>query len=472
MRRNRLHFNPNLRLSAFICALFLVLCAANSGAAQTVPFDLAGALASAQPGALIDLPAGVYPGLWTIDKAVYLRGVPATDGSLPVLDGQGAGTVLTINAANVIIENLVVRNSGDKLEREDSGIYVHAPDVQILNTQVVNVLFGIQASNASRMILRGNFVGGMELDIARRGDGIRLWESSDCLLENNHVEGVRDAVFYFSHNTIIRDNTFHNNRYGIHTMYTDGIHVEGNILSGNSVGAYLMYSKNVVIEGNTFQENRGPSGYGLALKDVDGAAIQDNYYLDNRVGLFFDNAPSSVDITHTIERNVLAFNDTGVLMMPAIKRNTLRQNTFLDNLEQVGVKGGGSNPGDELGGNSWDGNYWSDYVGYDATGEGVGDIAYHAESLFENIADRQPSLRLFFFSPAQQAIDFAAKAFPVIKPKPKLTDTAPAMDPTLPAAALQSAPIANRMGWLAAGLLAAALAMFVGQVRDWVLGTG
>ncbi|RLT35933.1 MAG: nitrous oxide reductase family maturation protein NosD [Chloroflexi bacterium] len=469
MKFDRRHFSLYLRFSALIGVLCFFLFAATGGA-QTIPFDLSAALAAALPGAVIDVPAGVYAGLWTIDKPLHLRGALAVDGSRPILDGQGAGTVLTINAANVIVENLVVRNSGDKLEREDSGIYVHAADVQILNSQIVNVLFGIQASNAHRLILRGNFIGGMQLDIARRGDGIRLWESNDCLLEDNRVESVRDAVFYFSHNATIRNNIFHNNRYGIHTMFTDGIHVEGNILSDNSVGAYLMSSKNGVIEGNTFQKNRGPSGYGLALKEMDGLTVHDNYYLDNRVGLFFDNSPSSVNITHTVERNVLAFNDIGVLMMPAIKRNILRQNTFLDNLEQVGVKGGGSNPDDELGGNGWDGNFWSDYVGYDAAGEGVGDIAYHAESLFENIADRQPNLRLFFFSPAQQAIDFAAKAFPIIKPKSKLTDQQPQMTPTMPAAILRAEQTPSRIGWLAAGLLLAALAMFGGQIRDWRLG--
>lgn len=458
-----------LRLSAFICVLFLLLVAATS-AAQEKGFDLNAAIAAAQPGAVIDVPAGVYPGQWTIDKAVHLRGRVAADGSLPVLDGEGAGTVLTIHAPGVVVENLIIRNSGDKLEREDSGIVISAPDVQILNSRLENVLFGIQASHAHRLLLRGNFIGGMALDVARKGDGIRLWESTDCLLEENRVEGVRDAVFYFSKNTTIRNNHFHNNRYGVHTMYTDGIHIEGNLLSGNSVGAYLMYSKNVQIQGNTFEQNRGPSGYGLALKDMDGVIVRDNFYLDNRVGLFFDNSPSSVDITHSIERNVLAFNDTGVLMMPAVKRNILTGNSFLDNLEQVGVKGGGSNSGDELGGNRWEGNFWSDYVGYDASGEGTGDIAYHAESLFENLADRYDALRLFVFSPAQQAIDFAAKAFPVIKPKPKLTDNGPQMAPIAPAAALRSQPIHSRMGWLAAGLLVGAAAMFGGQIRDWRLG--
>jgi nitrous oxidase accessory protein len=460
----------NLRYSVFICVLFLLLFAA-VGAAQESGFDLTAAIAAAQPGAVIDVPAGVYYGDLAVDKPLHLRGAVAADGSRPVIDGQGIGTVVAITAPGVILENFVIRNSGNVIDKEDGGITVEkAADVQLLNNRLEDVLYGIRGIDAHRLIIRGNYITGKELDIARRGDGLRLWQSEECVVEGNTIERVRDAIFWFSDGTTVRGNTFHDNRYGVHMMYTDKMVIEDNFMLGNSVGAYLMYSKNVLIQRNTFQQNRGPSGYGTALKDMDGVTVQDNYYLDNRVGLFFDNSPGNVEISHPIERNVLAFNDIGVLMMPAVKRNILRQNTFLDNLEQVGVKGGGSNPGDELGGNGWDSNYWSDYVGYDATGEGVGDIPYHAESLFENIADGQPNLRLFFFSPAQQAIDFAAKAFPVIKPKPKLTDELPEMTPILPAALPQSVQTQSRIGWLAVALLAGALAMFSGQIRYWILG--
>ncbi len=460
------HIKKNLRSSALICALFFLLFAVKS-AAQESSFDLKAAVSAAQPGAVIDVPAGVYYGDLAVDKPLHLRGEVAADGSRPVIDGQGKGTVVVINAPGVILENFVIRASGNVIDKEDGGITVeNAEDVQLLNNRLEDVLYGIRAINAHRLVIRGNYITGKRLDIARRGDGLRLWQSEECLVEGNTVERVRDAIFWFSDGTTVRGNTFHDNRYGVHMMYTDRMTIENNYMLGNSVGAYLMYSKNVLIQGNTFQQNRGPSGYGVALKDMDGVTVQENYYLDNRVGLFFDNSPSSVDISQAIERNVLAFNDIGVLMMPAIKRNILRHNTFLDNLEQVGVKGGGSRPGDELGGNGWDGNFWSDYVGYDATGEGVGDIPYHAESLFENIADRHPNLSLFFFSPAQQAIDFAAKAFPVIKPKPKLTDEFPEMAPVLPTAMPQTTPFQSRMGWLAAGLLIGATAMFVGQLRD------
>jgi nitrous oxidase accessory protein len=80
-------------------------------------------------------------------------------------------------------------------------------------------------------------------------------------------------------------------------------------------------------------------------------------------------------------------------------------------------------------------------------------------SLFNDLVVRNPSLRLFTLSPAQAALDLAARAFPVFRPAPVLTDTAPR---TAPAAAAVRAPA--RAAWplaLAAGALVA-VALLVG----------
>ena len=450
---------------SFACTLPVAAQAGADGDLQTL-------IDAATPGAVIDVPVGVYDGPLVVNKAVHLRGevgpddTHATpDGARTILDGGGKGTVLTITASGATVENLLIRNSGSVIDREEGGIVVeNANDVRIIGNRLENVLYGIRGVQANRLHVINNYISGMDLHIARRGDGIRLWQSEGCLVEGNTIERARDAIFWFSDNTTVRGNEFRDSRYGVHMMYTDGMTIVDNYLKGNSVGAYLMYSTNVRVAGNTFRLNRGPSGYGLALKDMDGVTALDNYYIDNRVGLFFDNAPSRVDVTQEIARNVLAFNDIGVLMMPAVKRNLLHDNVFLDNLEQVGVKGGGSNPGDELGGNGWDGNFWSDYVGYDEASDGVGDLAYRAESLFENLADQHPNLGLLHFSPVAQAIDLAARAFPVIKPKPKLTDDTPRVAPVLPAVAPLVEPVSNAMGWLAGGLLLGAIVLFWSEI--------
>ena len=46
--------------------------------------------------------------------------------------------------------------------------------------------------------------------------------------------------------------------------------------------------------------------------------------------------------------------------------------------------------------------------------------------------DNNPKLRLFQLSPAQQAVELAARAFPIFRPEPKFTDTAPLVTPILP----------------------------------------
>ena len=101
----------------------------------------------------------------------------------------------------------------------------------------------------------------------------------------------------------------------------------------------------------------------------------------------------------------------------------------MENLQQVAVIGSGTFAGNEFTVNGR-GNFWSDYRGYDADGDGVGDLAYRESSLFENLMEREPKLRLLLHSPAQQALDLAARAFPIVQPQPRVTDDRPLMTAT------------------------------------------
>src|SRR5690606_28585564 len=103
----------------------------------------------------------------------------------------------------------------------------------------------------------------------------------------------------------------------------------------------------------------------------------------------------------------------------------------VENMQQVAIQSGGQFGGNRFAVNGR-GNYWSDYRGFDLDGDGVGDMPYHAENLFESLMDREPMLRMFVYSPAQQAIDLAARAFPIMQPEPKVTDESPLMAVTPP----------------------------------------
>ncbi len=439
-----------MAVGAFVAAALAV-----ASPAFAEPFNLQAAIDSAQPGAVIHVPAGTYHGTILISQPVELVAEPGV-----VIEGGGQGDVVRIEAADVTIRGLTIRGTGKSLDRENAGITVLAPRVLIEDNVFEDVLFGVYLKKAPGSIIRGNRIGGKDLPVPRRGDGIRLWYSPGSVIEHNTVRNSRDVVIWFSHNVTLRDNTVTDGRYGLHFMYCDDTVLIGNHLEGNSVGAFLMYSRRLVIEGNRFLRNRGPSGYGVGLKEIDGVQAQDNLFAGNRVGIYFDNSPASVDVTQLFTNNAVAYNDIGLAFMPSVKRNIFIDNNFLENVEQVAVLGSG-----QLKGNQFTvdgrGNFWSDYTGFDLTADGIGDTSYLARSLFENLMDREPKLRLFLFSPVQQAVELAAKAVPTFRPPTKITDTAPRMTAvSIPTEVGDAAP-----GWptaiTALGLLLSATALLM-----------
>ncbi|HJP15827.1 MAG TPA: nitrous oxide reductase family maturation protein NosD [Acidimicrobiales bacterium] len=394
-----------------------------SSEATLQPGDLQLLIDKAEPGDVIVLEPGVWEGGVLINKPLSLIG-----GGEAIIDGGGEGSVITVKSSAVTLNGLIIRNSGTRLDQENSGISSEfTPDIRIENNKFESVLFGVFLRHADRALISGNEIGGMDLFIARRGDGIRIWQSEDAVVENNYMHNGRDAVFWFTDRVTVRSNHVTDSRYGLHFMYSDEALVEGNLLENNSVGAFLMYSTDLTVLNNIFRNNKGPSGYGLGIKDVDGLLVQGNRFTENRSGFYADNSPSRVGVTHLIDGNVFAFNDIGVLLGSTVARNTFTGNAFLDNAKQAASDGTGG-----LGDNSWAddgvGNYWSDFAGFDANEDGVGDIAYQIDNLFFNLVERHPSLSFFNGTPAALFIDMASQAFPHLRADPILIDESPLIE--------------------------------------------
>jgi nitrous oxidase accessory protein len=377
----------------------------------------------AQPGDSLSIAAGVYQGNLEIRKPISLE----ADG-LVVIDGMGKGTVVDVLAEGVTVRGFTIRRSGDSVTGEDAGIRVLAGGAIIEGNTIEDALFGIDLRESPGSVVRGNTISGKDLEAGRRGDGIRLWWSHDTVVHGNVVSNSRDMVFWYSENLRIEQNRVTSSRYGLHFMYSHDTVLRENELEGNSVGIYLMYSNSIRLVGNRMRNNRGPSGYGIGLKDCDDIAIVGNALLANRVGVYIDNSPSAMDSTGLFEGNMIAFNEVGVLATPNTHDNVFTANAFVENEEPAATHGRG-----ELHLNQWArdgvGNYWSQYAGFDLDGDGIGDMDYEPQSLFGQMLASEPNLRLFVHSPAQQAIEFTARALPELRPRPVLIDPAPLARP-------------------------------------------
>jgi len=391
--------------------------------AQTQLLDLQALIDAAPPNSVLTLIPGVYSGNVLVAKPLTIEG-----GGLAIVDAGGEGNGFEVTSPDVTLRDLTIRNTGDSLDRENAGVSARqAPRLVVDNCVFESVLFGVFARQSPGAVIRGNVIGSLDLDLGRRGDGIRVWETDGAQIIGNTVDGGRDTVMWYSDGLVVKDNKFTNGRYGLHFMYSHDATITGNVIEGNSVGGFLMYAKNLTFTGNFVGGNSGPSGYGLGLKEVDGASVTDNQFVGNRIGIYFDYSPISYDITHYFAKNLIAYNEVGLMFLPNVKRNSFTQNAFIENREQVSVSGGG-----DFTGNTWSidgvGNHWDDFGGYDADGNGIGDIPYKLDDLYSVLIDTNPEIAFFADTPAARAVDMAARLFPTLSPKPKLIDDAPLMD--------------------------------------------
>ena len=405
-------------LAVMLATLLLTsLCPAHAGT------PLENLVAAASPGAVVDLPAGRYDAPLVISKPITLRG-----NGKAVIDGHGKGTLITIKVPGVDLEGLVLENSGESLLYEDSAVRVEAASAVVRGCRLSEVLFGVFLVHAPGAIIERNQLSGKALNMGSRGDLVRSWNSDRLTLRGNLIEGGRDTVLWFSTGSVVESNTVRDGRYGLHFMYTNNAVVRGNVFQNNSVGFYVMYSNTLRIENNSFENDRGPSGMGLGLKESDFITVTHNRFLGNRQGVYIDAAPLIEENTNTFTKNSFIYNDIGLSILPGVKGNSFFSNAFVDNFQQVSMRGSGT-----LLGNSWSrdgrGNFWSDYAGYGAAGATVGRMPHRQDSSWENLVDREPLTRFFLFTPAAQAVEMAGRAFPLFRPKPVLTDEFPLLAP-------------------------------------------
>lgn len=410
-----------MRLPAFVLAALLAL-PAFAAEREVVPGPgrLAEAIAGAAPGDVLILTGGAYPGPFTIDRPLTIRGPAAA-----VVDGAGQGTVITITAPDVMLAGFTVTGSGDHNEDLDAGIKIlkGADRVRVEGVTLDDNMHGIDVHGGRDAQIIGNHITGRQNpQMNQRGNGIYVWNSPGTLLDGNDIRFGRDGIFSnTSADSIYRNNLMRDLRFAMHFMYTRKTEVSGNISIGNHLGFAIMFSDRAKILNNL---SLGDREHGLMLNYANNADVTGNLIRGGQKKcLFIYNAHKNL-----IWGNRFQGCGIGIHFTAGSEKNVLTDNAFLANREQVKYVGTRFIEWSHEG----RGNFWSDHPAFDLNGDGIADGLYRPNDLMDHILWSQPAAALLTGSPAVQLIRWSQSSFPATMPG-GVTDSAPLMQPlTIP----------------------------------------
>ncbi len=379
------------------------------------------AINQAPDGAKITLQAGEYVGNILINKPLTIDGIDKN----AIIVGDGAGSVITINSSNVVLKNLTVKNSGNSVEKIDSGILAkNVNHITLDNNRVEDTLFGINLEQVNRSKITNNFVTSKDLPLGVRGDAIRLWYSHDNQVVSNTIYKSRDFVLWYSSGNIIEGNYGSHNRYSLHFMYAGRNTIRNNTFEYNSVGIFFMYSSGSIVQNNTVKNAIGPFGVGIGMKDTSNFTLLDNNLIYNSRGLYIDQSPYQPGTINVFERNNILYNSSGVQFQVSRERSIFNENILRGNIEAVV----NDSPRNNLEKNEWSRNYWDSYEGFDRNGDGYGDIPYKHYVYADKLWLYNPNVKFFYGSVIMDLLNFLAKFIPFSEPELLAVDNKPLME--------------------------------------------
>ena len=402
--------------------IFLILCFPLWGKAQSIevcpkcPINtIAQAVAKAKKGDTIIVQKGTYPeNNILLDKPLTLIGKDR-----PIINGQFKGSILKIQADSITIKGFRLANVPFKATEEQAAILLDKSKKFLIEDNIMDqVCFGVLLRKGRDGIIRNNKIFSNAKEQYNSGNAIHLWSCKNIKIIGNEAANCRDGIYIqFSSKSYIEGNYCYKNlRYGLHFMFSDDNEYYRNKFSENGAGAAVMFSKRVKMVENTFQDNWGPSSYGLLLKELYDSELVDNTFYRNTIGINGENCTRM-----KYNENNFTENGWGIRIRGGCYQNDFWDNNFFNNTFDVAYD---NNVND----NKFRSNYWSDYTGYDLNKDGVGDVPYRPVKLFSYISNRTPESIVLLRSLFIDIMNFSEKVAPVFTPE-NLIDETPRMEP-------------------------------------------
>ena len=376
--------------------------------------SISAAVQAAAAGDTVKVEHGYYVDHVVIDKPLQLQGI-----NRPTLSGDNQGDVIRVKSPDVVVDGFIIRDSGDDLTAQNAGVYVEpgAHRAIIRNNDFAYTLFGMWLEKANGLEVTNNLITGKrDYASAQRGNGIQLYNCYDAKIIGNNISFVRDGIYVdVSFRVLFRGNKMHHARYGTHYMNSHDNIWEDNDSYKNRGGLALMEVRRQIVRNNRTWDN---SDHGIMLRTIQDSVVENNIIVGNSKGFFIYDAEYNV-----LKGNLVMGNRIGVHLWAGSINNDVDHNDFIQNHNQIRYVA----TRNELWGKR-EGNYWSNYVGWDANGDGIGDTPYEANDVVDRLNWKYPLVKLLLNSPAVQSLRLIARQFPLLR-GPSVRDNNPRMVP-------------------------------------------
>ena len=347
-----------------------------------------------------------------IDKPLVLLGIDN-----PIIDGQFLAGIIEIKADSVTVNGFIVQKVGMSYTRDFAAIHIYKGDHFVIeNNQLNDVFFGILVEKTSYGLIHNNIISSQAVEQYNSGNGIHMWHSDNITVTRNHLSNLRDGIYLeFVDNSHIAYNISINNlRYGLHFMFSNNDDYYDNEFINNGAGVAVMFSKYINMRRNRFYKNWGTSSFGLLLKEIYDAEIEDNIFEENTIAI---NIEGSTRINY--KNNSFVRNGWAIKIAGGCYANIFAANDFKSNSFDVSYN-------TKMNDNSFNNNYWSSYSGYDLDKDGIGDVPYRPVKLFSYIVNRTPESIILLRSLFIDILNFSERVSPVFTPD-DLVDASPKM---------------------------------------------